>query len=577
VELRTRYFVELEIPAYGVWDCPACNQRPQLRELRESCSDDATLAEFIGRRLDELSYSTVEKENELPAPDEAKAMEWSRQAMLRRRLGEAKTVLQARFPIKDIINKFVERGNVPEHADETLRLLEVIAREVVLLKTYGELFYRELRGKISEACLSLIHKPADQRQREKYAIIVLGGLKPDSFIDNLTLILKGLVGSPSLLPYLFVELLLLIKEAVKSEEGSRRTQRIAEALDLCQRAIEEDATFIRLSVSKVTEIQRLVNYVRRRLRIDVYRKAASQQSWETAVAKLWRAFVHDPEQTHPKLIQGFSHISSIVSVKSFRDIYESTYAGEGNFAQTVEEVIPLFDVFASLLSPSARNDLNYFLSSGKGTFSGDFKLLDDGLRALATLDSQQRLTDEEVDSIFWDNQEVKAAKRRLNQYAFQESTSLIRKALEERFSILSSAVNEVVKTWEERFREMGIDIQSSPPESEVFAPLGMLKDVLDNFFKNIYMHAFVEEIVAKVVKVAVDHRLHHVVIRICDTGRGISPEDMERRPDGGISRSEKIVDLHKGRVRLMSGEQGGVPEFSTVVEISLYSKEAILS
>jgi len=577
VELRTRYFVELELPSHSVWDCPACNYRVLLRELREYFSDDTTLAGFLDEEIEALKRTSIEIESELLPHTDAEAAELASQAALRRQLGEGKTVLQARFPIKDTVKDFLQDKANSLYVDQVLRLLEVIAKEVLLFKTYDELFYPELRSHLAEACIALLQNPADEYQRERAAIIVLGHLKPDTLVDNLIPILKGITQNTTFLYYLFIELMRLIKEAGEDLQHTPQLSRIAAALDLCQEAVEDDNPFLTLSVEKVTALQHLLNYTRRRLRIDTYRDKATQASWESAVATLWTAFVNQPGRVHPKLIQGFSHVLDIMDVESFRHIYKTFYVGEGNFAQTVEEVIPLFDIFATRLRPNIRKNLFYFLSTGKGTFSDDYKLLDDGLSALATLDSQQRLSEEDVDTIFWKNPEVRSAKERLNNYAFKEDTSLIRNTLIEKFADVAEVIEETLRAWRKRFEEVGIEVETYIRQSEVFTPSTVLKDVLDNLLKNVYEHAFDQDSVSKVIKLSVDHQIEQVTIMVGDTGRGISPENIKNRPNGGFKRSEKLLGLYGGNIKIISKEQIDLQGLNTVVEISLRSKEVILS
>jgi hypothetical protein len=572
IEIRIRYFVELEIPAYSVWDCPACNRRREVRELRDSC-DEPALREFFDAQGKALEPTAVAQLGGVDSSADLSIGELVDQAILRRKLGEAKTSLAPRFELTKTIQGF--RRN----PDETLRLLEVMERDMGVLATYKELFYPKFCEHTRDACLGLLQNPVDHRHRERFAISVLRRLSPDSFVNEFVPVFKALSKNPRLFTNLFAEVLWLIKDIAQDDTSSDVKEElranIVEGLRLCQQVIEEDSSFLGLVVDEVASVQHLLNYVRRKLRLERYRAEVSNEPWKV-VASLWDAFADQQGRVHPKLFQDFPLVLPF-SAENFRGSYAAYYDGPGKLADCVERVLPLFEVFASCLRPEIRNDLTYFLSRREGTFAGDFKVLDDSLRTLATLDSQHRLTDEEFRSIFYRNSLVNSAIDRLRNYAFIEDRCLIRRALKAKFTDIDQVIRESVQRWEHRFSQSGVRISYMGEASEAFGPESVICDVIDGLLQNIYRHAFDSSRSTKEARINLRYEVGTVVIETSDNGKGLLTLDTSAKPNGGIQRSKRLLAPYMGELILWPAEEAHSQGLSTVVEVRLFSKEKVLS
>jgi len=445
-----------------------------------------------------------------------------------------------------------------------------MAREIILLKSYRELFNPEFCDYAKEACISLLQNPSDRFEREKYAIRVLSHIAPDSLIDNLVPLFKGVSRNRTLTYSLFTELLQLI-----DNEREEETQRISDALNFCQRALEEEHSFVSLSVDDILLLQHLINFIRRKLRIKHYRTQLSTESW-MSVTKLWSAFIGKPGKVHPPLPQIFPEVIRIYSVTSFRNRFQAYYKGKDKFADIIEGIVPPLSSFADSLRPETKNMLTYFLSQGEETFLGDCNILDDSLRTLATLDSQRRLTDEHVDKVFYNNPTVNNAIKRLKSNAFDEDTSPLQLVLVQKFTDLNETMRRVFNKWSKSFNEKGIKAEYIGRETEVFVPQSVLEDILENFYQNINEYAFPTYLTSKDVRITVDQEIGDVLIYVCDNGKGISDADINQRPNGGIKRSQTLLAIYGGTVNLLSHFKFGAEEFTTVIQIRLLSKEKIL-
>jgi hypoxanthine-guanine phosphoribosyltransferase len=566
IQLRIRYFVEIEIPPFTMWDCPVCKRASELEEVRELC-DDALLKDFIQDEIDAIQFTSVDYATVVAEPIQAENEELVSQAILRRLVGKGKTSHFPRYTLNDLIKEFI--SDPAGKADDALRLLEVIAREISLLKTYDELFYENFLDRIGEACILLLQDPRDEFQREKSALITLRHLAPEKLVNDIVPIFKGTSRKRHLTLYFFTELLALLKN------GRANVEAVAEGLGLCQQAVEQDRHFAVLTIEDLSLIEHLVNYVRRRLRIEKYRVEVGNQPLK-AVERLWKAFVGQPGRVHPKLIQDFPKTIGIYSVERFREAF-TIYHSPGGFSDSVEQLLPYFDLLVDCLRPAVRNDLKYFLSKGEGTFTGDYEILDNSLRTLATLDSQGRLREEFFEDVFYKNAAVNSAIERLKKYAFEEKGSLIRQTLMGKFTEISSVIRKLLDKCQGLFTSKGIEVRYTERRGEVLIPEEVITDVIDGFLQNILHYAFVNNFTSKVTIIAVDQEVGDVVVRICDTGKGIAEKTLAERVDGGIRRSQSILALYGGSVTLQQPTpELGAEGVKTVVEIRLLSKEKVL-
>jgi anti-sigma regulatory factor (Ser/Thr protein kinase)/orotate phosphoribosyltransferase len=562
IDVRIRYFVELEIPPYTVWNCPVCERADELRGLRDYC-EDGQLIKFIDEELSHLRPFNIENDTQVDEPSEVETDEFVKKAVLRRKLGAAKTDHVPRRALVDIVKR---HPNAPE---EALRLLEVIGNEVSFLSSYSELFYPNFRGYLQEASMAILDGPRDEKGRERVAINALRALSPDFFVNDFVPLFKGVSHDPRLTSYLFVELLLLIKN------GQGDVAKIAEVLALCQSSLEEDDRFSDLSVEDISRVEHLLNYVLRKLRMQGLVVSPSKQPWES-IRFLWEAFVGRPGHVHPRLIQNFPKVVGIYSVENFDQAYAS-YIGDDNFADWMDRVIPMFDQFADCLRPETKNHLTYFVSKGEGTFSGDYEVLDDSLKTLATLRRQGRLNIEQFKRVFFDNSLVNSAIDRLRRYALQEQTSLIRQVLMDKFADADSAIRRGLVQWKERFANRDIVLEYFDRQCEVFVPVEILEDVIDGCLQNAIDHAFDDSSAPGRVRIAVDQIVGELIIRVCDSGKGITDHDLESRPNGGIRRSRTLLSLYGGSIfPLTVNEELGLEGFVTMVEIRLLSKESVI-
>jgi hypothetical protein len=564
IGVRIRYFVEIEIPVFTEWDCPSCNRLKELNEISDLCQS-TPLRTYIEEERINLNRRSITGLEDIDPQSSKEMEELVHQTLLRWHLGLAKTNIPSRYILSDVIQAH------EQSPDDTLRLFEVMAREIGFLKSYKELFYPAFCDHLKTACLDLLDKCQDDLQRERFALIILRHIAPDALINNLVNIFKGVSRSTNLTSYLFIELLILTKSQVIDIE------RIAAALELCQQTLEWDEKFVSSSVEDVTRLQYLLHYVRRELRIEEVRRKVSDNPLENVVAKLYNAFVHTPKGVHPKLLTYFSYLTAIHSAESFEQLYTAYYAGDCNVANIIEEILPALEVFSSCLQPATKDYLNYFLSKGRGRFADDWKIFDDSFRSMATLMNQGRLTDADVESLFFYNAEVNTAIDRLTQFVFAEDTSLIREVLIKKFTKLSDLIEGLSIRWKERFEDQGIEAQYKSRNGEVFIPKFLVEDVLDSLLQNIYEHAFETDTPRRIMKISVEREIGHILINVCDTGRGLTEMNLENRQDGGIRRARRLITPYKGSIQIKDIQQGEFDGFTTVVEIKLLSKEMILS
>jgi hypothetical protein len=563
IELRIRYFVEIEIPPYTVWDCPICNRLEELRELSVYC-EDALLRDFISDELEALAIEDIHHDTAVKQPGRAETTEIVRQAILRRKLGASKTDHIPRYPLTELIE------NHSEQPDEALRLLEVMAKEISVLETYSELFYPSFKRHIVEACISFLEDPNDLGNRERSAIIILRAISPEFFVNDLVPIFRGVSHDRSLTFYLFVELLILIMKGGNVEK-------IREALALCQQSLEEDEHFVSLPVEDIAVLEHLLNYVRRKLRIQLYRDQIEKGFEPLAtIPALWSAFVERPGRVHPKLVQDFPKVIGIYSVEKFNDAF-SNYIGLGNFSDLMDKAIPLFERFTDCLRPQTKTQLTYFLSNGEGTFSGDYELLDDSLTTLSTLRSQGRLTPEEFAKVFFNNSLVNSAIQRLRVYAFQEKTSIIRRVLTEKFADTHTAIRKCLRDWDGRFAAARIHWEYFDRQCHAFIPEDVLVGVIDGCLQNIVDYAFTPDSKTRKVKIAADQQVGELIITICDSGRGITEDDINRRPNGGLRRSKTLLALYGASLQTTDATPDlSFEGFVTVIQIKLLTKEKVI-
>lgn len=569
IDIRIRCFAELEIPQFTVLDCPVCVRIRETNELVEF-SSGISLDSLLALESEETELRSIGLDEEIPDfyQDHEKVI---RQTILRRQIGHAKTNLQSRYPLNEILK------NVIEDRSAAIDLVSVISRELSVLTKYKEVFFSGFVQKLESACVYLLSQRLSSNEVSG-CLRVLSRLSPDGLLNHLVPIFKSISIRPENIQTLFVEMLRAMRSGLISIE------RFAVPLDLCQQALEKDPSFRRLPVKHVAQIGSIFRHLRSlstgRLSDDLTHGA---ESWR-AVGKMWEWFGEQEGRVHPKLIQDFPNIIGIFSVDGFRRAYGEYYDGPGNFRESMHQVIGVLDLFAKSLRTRVKDRLSYFLAQGEASFRFDFRKLDESLTLLAILDSQGRLTEDLFNLHFYQEPTVNNAIQRLRQHVFDENASLsLRQVLIGKFTSLQPAVEKTISTFEPQLDEAKIKIMLDVHRATAFIPEEVFSDIVDGLMRNILKHAFPHEFSRdrgeKLVRILVRQHTGEIRLEVFDSGKGFDIEAKHGDDDhvGGIRRTQLLLDLFGGSIEVAEpGKEEADQGFTTVVRISLLSKEKVL-
>lgn len=567
-ELRFRYFVELEIPAFNRWDCPACNARAQLRDIFVNSTDDDLRHELAGR-IGSLAPQRLLPQSSLPPP--AVPVEVVEQARVRRMLGAAKTDLQARYPLSDIIDG---TAGAP---DDRARVVEVLAREAVLFATYSELLYPKFVDSLVQTCLELVSTRTNTVEHRESAILTLSHLAPVGLLENLIAVVKGCLGERSLRYLLFAQLLRL------ATRGLVDSAFFGHALDVCRSALNSDRWFFRTAPAEIAWLQHMLGAVHRQNRLGGEGATVGQKDRgvQATLGSLWIEFMDQPGRIHPALVQQFTELVGIHSLSSFREAYAGAFGGSDGFSVRSLWSVSLIGDLLPYCRGTTRQLLSYFVSQAATSFERDLAVIEDSLRTMATLDAQRRLTDEEVDRIFYHNDNVNTAIARLKQHAFGDDSTL-KTILRGKFCDIGGLVTRVTETYRERLQADQITLKVEGTASDGFVPESVLYEVLGHLMENSSRHAFSEarSELAKEISIHVVQKSVRIVVSVTDNGKGIRRIDLERRPDRGLQKSIKLLAYYDATIRISTADDespdtaGGAGAHA---QIEVLTKEEVLS